>query len=159
MHPLFTIGMQAGRSAAARPASASTATIYADTCGCPRRTASILRVSQQPAWSRTAADAAALRIYLSYPSRTRWRWRPPSRAPHWRPPPASRSALAATAGVALLPPDKMEDALFRSCRPISVPESFSLSCCEHMYFPSFKVCLASVTIRTAATRLPQWRAA
>ena len=59
--------------------------------------------------------------------------------------PIKSSALAATAGVALLPPDKMEDALFRSCRPISVPESFSLSCCEYMYFPSFEICLAAVT--------------
>ena len=56
--------------------------------------------------------------------------------------PIKSSALAANAGVALLPPDKMEDALFRSCKPISVPESFSLSCCEYMYFPSFEVCLA-----------------
>ena len=30
--------------------------------------------------------------------------------------PIKSSALAATAGVALLPPDKMKDALFRPCR-------------------------------------------
>jgi len=36
--------------------------------------------------------------------------------------PIKSSALAATAGVALLPPDKMKDALFRSSSPISVRE-------------------------------------
>ena len=36
--------------------------------------------------------------------------------------PIKSSALAANAGVALLPPDKMEDALFRSSSPISVLE-------------------------------------
>ncbi|KAJ1281522.1 hypothetical protein BS78_04G312700 [Paspalum vaginatum] len=43
------------------------------------------------------------------------------------PGPIKSSALAANAGVALLPPDKMEDALFRSSSPISVLEHGSFN--------------------------------